>query len=125
MSGFSTRRRRRFASWAGAPINWSERVRWAASTGRICLGSGKPSKRGWLVHARKLSKLERALALFLALAWVCGGCVAPDAALTHSRWLMAIVAVAAIAYGIAWARVAAFARLLSWSELVFPWRRRA
>jgi hypothetical protein len=86
--------------------------------------SDNPSKRVWCVRARKLSRLERALAICLSLIWVGGGCVALNAALTHSRWLVAVVAVAAIGYGVAWARVAIFARLLTWSERVMPWRRK-
>ena len=73
---------------------------------------------------RALSKLERALAVCLALIWVAGGCVVLDDALIHSRWLTAFVAAAAIVYGIGWARVAIFARLLTLSELVKPWSHR-
>jgi hypothetical protein len=71
---------------------------------------------------RKLSKLERALAICLSLIWVAAGCVALNAALIHSRWLIAACAVVAIAYGIAWARVAVLSRLLTWPKLIAPWR---
>ena len=71
---------------------------------------------------RKLSKLERAAAVCLSLVWVAGGFIALGAALTHSRWIMALCAAAAIGYGIAWARVALLSRLLSWPELFMPWR---
>lgn len=43
-------------------------------------------------------------------------------ALVHSRWFTGIVALAAMGYGIAWLRVALFARLLTWPELFAPWR---
>jgi hypothetical protein len=72
--------------------------------------------------ARKLSKLERALAICLSLIWIAVGCVALDAALVQSHWLIAACAVAAIAYGIAWARVAVLSRLLTWPRLIAPWR---
>ena len=64
------------------------------------------------------------MAVCLALVWVAGGCVVLDDALIHSRWLAAFVAAAAIAYGIGWARVAIFARLLTLPELIKPWSRR-
>jgi hypothetical protein len=59
----------------------------------------------------------------LSLIWVAGGCIALNAALMHSRWIMALCAAAAIGYGIAWARVALLSRLLTWPELFMPWRR--
>ncbi|HZE42896.1 MAG TPA: hypothetical protein VE058_03885 [Steroidobacteraceae bacterium] len=74
------------------------------------------------MRARNLSKLERLAAICLSLIWVAGGCVALGAALTHSRWIMALVSVAAIGYGIAWARVALRSRLLTWPELFMPRR---
>jgi hypothetical protein len=72
--------------------------------------------------ARKLSKLERALAICLSLVWVGGGCVVLGVGLIHARWIMTLCAAAAIGYGIAWARVAVLSRLLTWPRLLMPWR---
>jgi hypothetical protein len=74
------------------------------------------------LRARNVSKLERMAAICLSLIWVAGGCVALGAALTHSRWIMVPGSLAAIGYGIAWARVALLSRLLTWRELFMPWR---
>jgi O-antigen/teichoic acid export membrane protein len=70
-----------------------------------------------------LSPLERGLALALALVWLCGGAFASYFALAYSHWGMAIGGFAALLYGAAWLRVAAFSRLLTWRELIAPWKR--
>jgi hypothetical protein len=44
-------------------------------------------------------------------------------ALVQGRWIMAFVALGALLYGAAWLRVAARSRLLTWVELIAPWRR--
>jgi hypothetical protein len=72
--------------------------------------------------ARELSKLERALAIVLALAWIAGGLVALYATLVRSHWGLSICALIAVAYGLAWARVAVLSRLLTWPGLFTPWR---
>jgi hypothetical protein len=72
--------------------------------------------------ARKLSTAERILAICLAAIWIAAGCTVFYSALTHSRVFVGIVALAGVAYGIAWARVALLARLLTWPELLTPWR---
>jgi len=63
------------------------------------------------------------LAVCLALVWLCGGAFACYFALLHFRWGMAFVALAALVYGAAWLRAAALSRLLTWPELIAPWRR--
>jgi hypothetical protein len=72
--------------------------------------------------ARTLSKAERIIAFCLALIWIAGGSAALYIAIVQSRWVVGIVAFAALAYGIAWVRVARLARLLSWTEFLAPWR---
>ena len=74
--------------------------------------------------ARTLSQAERVIALCLALIWIAGGGAGLYFALIQSRWIGAACASAAVAYGIAWARVAAFSRLLTWPRLLTPWRLR-
>jgi hypothetical protein len=70
-----------------------------------------------------LSPPERGLAVGLAVLWLCGGAFALYFALIHSRWGMGLVALTALIYGAAWLRVAALSRLLTWPELIAPWRR--
>ncbi len=55
----------------------------------------------------------------LAALWIAGGLVA--AALT-ARAVLAIVGLAAIAYGVVWARAAREGRLLTLGEALSPWR---
>ena len=70
-----------------------------------------------------LSPTERAVAVCLALVWLCGGALALYLAFVHARWGVAIGGLAALVYGAAWLRVAIRSRLLTWQELVAPWRR--
>ena len=75
------------------------------------------------MHARRnLSSVERILAVALSITWLTGGCVALYFALTSVRWGLLVCAVLAVAYGVAWLRVARRSRLLTWRELVMPWR---
>jgi fucose permease len=71
---------------------------------------------------RKLSKLERSLAIVLALIWMAAGCAALYAAALRSQWGFCFLALLAIAYGLAWTRVAVRSRLLTWPSLFAPWR---
>jgi hypothetical protein len=70
-----------------------------------------------------LSRFERGLAVCLSLAWLCASGYALYFALFESRWGIAFVALGALVYGAAWLRVAVLARLLTWQELIAPWRR--
>jgi hypothetical protein len=72
---------------------------------------------------RRLSRLDRGIAVILSLVWLLGGAFGLYLALTRSRWLLAAVSLAALCYGAAWLRVALRSRLLTWRELVVPWRR--
>jgi hypothetical protein len=58
----------------------------------------------------------------LSLVWLSCGCVGLYVGLADARWGMALLALATVVYGAAWLRVAALARLLTWPELVAPWR---
>ena len=73
---------------------------------------------------RTLNKTERIIAICLALIWIAGGCAGLYFAFVQSRWLIAIVSLAAVAYGIVWTRVALLARLLTWQGLSALWRPR-
>jgi hypothetical protein len=71
----------------------------------------------------KVSGLERFLAGSLSLVWLMAGCVALYFAVVASRWSVAVLAVVALVYGVAWLRVVLLSRMLTWHELVAPWRR--
>jgi hypothetical protein len=70
-----------------------------------------------------LSRLERGVAVGLSVIWLAGGGFTLYLALVQGRWIMAFVALGALIYGAAWLRVAARSRLLTWVELIAPWRR--
>jgi hypothetical protein len=70
-----------------------------------------------------LSGFERGLAVSLSLVWLSGGALALYVAMVQSRWGMGVLALPALAYGAAWLRVAALSRVLTWPELIAPWRR--
>jgi hypothetical protein len=70
----------------------------------------------------KLSRLERLLAIGLSLVWLGAGCAALHLAFAQARWGVGIGALLALLYGAAWLRVAALSRLLTWPELIAPWR---
>jgi hypothetical protein len=74
--------------------------------------------------ARTLSRTERAVAFCLALIWIAGGSAGIYIELVQSHWIGAACALAALAYGIVWARVAVLSRLLTWPGLFAPWRSR-
>jgi hypothetical protein len=71
---------------------------------------------------RKLSGLNRFTALLLALVWLGAGFIAIAIGFVRSRWLVSIGGVFAIAYGVLWLRVVVRSRLLSWQEVIEPWR---
>jgi len=61
---------------------------------------------------------------FLAAVWLCASVAALVLALLASRWLLAVVGLAGLWYGIAWVRVARRGRLLTIREALVPWRTR-
>jgi len=71
---------------------------------------------------RNLGHVNRAVALALALVWLCAGIWGIVLGFTHGQLLLTIVAVFAILYAVLWFRVVARSRLLTWRELVAPWR---
>jgi hypothetical protein len=72
----------------------------------------------------KLGRINRAVAAVLALAWACTGIGALVALYVSGRWVLALAALFSLWYATLWARVAARARLLTWSEIATPWRAR-
>jgi hypothetical protein len=71
---------------------------------------------------KKLSRLNRLAALVLAVVWLGAGIAALAAGFLRSQWLLLPVGLFAVVYGALWLRVVARSRLLSWHELVAPWR---
>jgi hypothetical protein len=69
-----------------------------------------------------LSGVNRAVAFALAIVWLGGGAAGLVVGLGHAQVVMVIVAMGAIVYGCLWLRVAARSRLLTWRELIAPWR---
>lgn len=72
----------------------------------------------------KLSRVSRVAAALLAFLWAGAGAAGLVAAYFYGRWLLAALALLALWYAFLWARVAARARLLSWSDAAMPWRAR-
>jgi hypothetical protein len=75
-----------------------------------------------MLRNRKLSRLDRAVAIGLSLLWLAAGTVSLCLALASARWAWTVAALVALIYGLAWLRIARLARPLSWPELVVPWR---
>lgn len=71
---------------------------------------------------RTISPLERLLALVLASIWILGGCVAIFLSLFRARAVLVVCALLAIVYGVTWLRVSTQSRLLTWPELLRPWK---
>jgi hypothetical protein len=71
---------------------------------------------------RKLNRLSRLTALLLALVWSGAGLVAIAAGYLRGHWLLSTVGLFAVMYGVLWLRVVARSRLLSWHQVVAPWR---
>jgi hypothetical protein len=70
----------------------------------------------------KLSIVNRAIALALAVVWLGAGVVGIVLGLIHGQLLLVVPALFAILYAALWARVVARSRLLTWRELIVPWR---
>jgi predicted branched-subunit amino acid permease len=70
----------------------------------------------------KISNVNRAIALALALVWLGAGVVGIVLGLIHDQVLLVGFALFAISYAVLWFRVVTRSRLLSWRELIVPWR---
>jgi hypothetical protein len=77
-----------------------------------------------LTIRRSLTGVDRMVALALASVWLSAGTAALVFGLVHGRSPLAIIGGFAWWYAILWFRVVAQSRLLSWTELVAPWRPR-
>jgi hypothetical protein len=70
----------------------------------------------------KLSTVNRTIALAVAIVWLGAGVVGIVLGLKHDQLLLVVLALFAISYAVLWFRVVARSRLLTWRELVVPWR---
>jgi hypothetical protein len=71
---------------------------------------------------RKVVGFNRAVALLLAAVWLFGGMAGVYFGVARSRYALAGCGAAAIWYAVQWLRVVVRSRLLSWRELIAPWR---
>jgi hypothetical protein len=70
----------------------------------------------------KVTGCNRAIAFALAAIWLCAGTAGVYAGCARNQIVLAVCGVLAVAYALLWLRVAAHSRLLSWREVVLPWR---
>ena len=73
---------------------------------------------------RELSGVNRMVALVLAVIWLCAGIGAILFGFMQARWVFVVLGVFALWYALLWLRVVSRRRLLTWAELVVPWRTR-
>ncbi len=69
-----------------------------------------------------LSGVNRTVAWALAFVWLGAGIAGIVFGVGRAQVALAVAGVLAIVYGLLWLRVAARSRLLSWRELIAPWR---
>jgi hypothetical protein len=72
----------------------------------------------------KLSKINRLVALVLALIWLLAGALTVVLGLVKRQWLLPALGVFAFWYGLVWLRVVREGRQLRWREALWPWRSR-
>lgn len=73
---------------------------------------------------RTLDGANRVLAFVLAFVWLTAAIAAIVFGLARATPTLVVLGALALGYGLLWLRVAATRRLLTWSELALPWRRR-
>ena len=71
---------------------------------------------------RKLGRVSRLVAVILSLIWACVGVSGLVVAFTLGRWVLVAAAIFALWFSVLWARVVCLARLLTWKEVLTPWR---
>jgi len=69
-------------------------------------------------------RVVRVVGGLLAMVWLCAGLVAIIAGLVAQRWLLLVVGLVALWYGVIWAHAAAQGRRLTPREALTPWRLR-
>jgi len=74
------------------------------------------------VRAVRVRGINRLVATVLAVVWAAAGAIGVIAAFRYGHALAGVAALFAFTYAAAWALVARRARLVSWTELLRPWR---
>jgi hypothetical protein len=92
-------------------------ARGGSAVNSVSLGPVVPTR-------RELSSVNRMVALVLAVIWLCAGIGAIVVGFMQARWLVVVLGVFALWYALLWLRVVSRRRLLTWAELVVPWRTR-
>lgn len=70
----------------------------------------------------KVSGVNRAIAIVLAVVWMVAGIAGLILGFNQGRMVVVMVALVAVAYSLLWFRVVARSRLLTWREFAAPWR---
>jgi hypothetical protein len=76
-----------------------------------------------LEKRKRLSGLDTAVAVILALIWLSGGLAGLVLGFMHGRWLLVFISPFALIYSRAWVAVAIRGQLLTWKKVVAPWRQ--
>ena len=66
----------------------------------------------------------RIVGVLLAMTWLCAGVAAAFAGAIAERWLLVLVGLVALWYGVIWVYVARQGRRLTLGETLTPWRLR-
>jgi hypothetical protein len=75
-----------------------------------------------MVSRRQSSRTVRIVSGLLAIVWLCAGFVAIVVGVNMSRWLLVVIGVATLWYGLLWVRVVRQGRQLTIREALMPWR---
>jgi hypothetical protein len=67
-------------------------------------------------------RTARIVGALLAMVWLCAGVIAIIAGATAQRWLLILVGLMALWYGVVWVYVARQGRRLTTREALTPWR---
>lgn len=71
---------------------------------------------------KKSPRTARTVSALLAAVWLGAGFIAVVIAVTTSRWLLGIIGLAALWYGLLWLRVLRLGRRLTGREALTRWR---
>jgi hypothetical protein len=75
-----------------------------------------------MVAHRQSPHTVRIVSGLLAIVWLCAGFVAIVVGVNMSRWLLVVIGVVALWYGLLWVRVVRQGRQLTIREALTPWR---
>ena len=72
----------------------------------------------------KLTKINRLVALVLALIWLVAGALVLVLGVVKRQWLLPVLGGFALWYGLVWLWVVRQGRQISWRQALWPWRSR-